>query len=126
MRRSAAPFSGQRGGEMKLRANSRISLSALVVLGFLSPRLARADVRLERIATGLTSPTFVTQAPGDNNSLYIVQRNFTVVKYDLTTRASSTILNLSGSRFTQTGDAGAVGLAFSPDFATDHLFYLSS
>ena len=111
---------------MKLRAICRISLSALILVGCLSAHAVRADVRLERIATGLTSPTFVTQAPGDNNSLYVLQRNFTVLKYDLATRTSSTVLNLSGSRFTQTGDSGAVGLAFSPDFATDHLFYLSS
>jgi hypothetical protein len=48
------------------------------------------------------------------------------VRYDLTTRTSTTVLDLSSSRSSANGDAGAVGLAFSPDFATDHTFFLSS
>ncbi|HEY2761550.1 MAG TPA: PQQ-dependent sugar dehydrogenase, partial [Pirellulales bacterium] len=101
-----------------------IALACLLSGGNFSA--AWAEIRLERVATGLNSPTFVTQAPGDPSSLYIVQRNFQVLKYNLATRISTTVLDLSSSRFTSTGDAGAVGLAFSPDFATDHKFYLSS
>src|ERR1700690_591938 len=114
------------GADMFRRFGFRRALFLLGLIEFCNPSLSRGDIRLERVASGLNAPTYVTQAHGDSSSLYIVQRNFQVLKYDLASHTSTTILDLSGSRSFFTGDAGAVGLAFSPDFATNHTFFLSS
>ena len=88
------------------------------------------NYRIERIASGLNQPTFVTQAPGDPaNVLYYIERTvspnatFTsnsamgkVSRYDVNTRTSTTVLDLSTRSLTH--DGGLLGLAFHPDFNT--------
>jgi glucose/arabinose dehydrogenase len=93
-----------------------------------SPTLAQ-DFRLERIASGLNQPTFVTQAPGDDpNVLYYIERTVSpnatfgansamgkVSRYDVATRTATTVLDLSARSLTQ--DGGLLGIAFHPDFS---------
>jgi len=88
----------------------------------------------QRIATGLNQPTEVVQAPNDNTDLYIVQRLQTVgftttsggiIKYDPTTQTSTTFLNLS-SGIQNVQDGGILSMAFSPNYATNGLFYVAS
>ena len=89
---------------------------------------------VQRIATGLNQPTAVVQAPNDNTDLYIVQRlqrvgstttSGGVIEYNPTTQTSSVFLNLaSGLPNVQNG--GILSLAFSPNYATNGLFYIAS
>jgi hypothetical protein len=76
----------------------------------------------------------VVQAPNDNTDLYIVQRLQTVgftttsgciIKYDPTTQTSTTFLNLS-SGIQNVQDGGILSMAFSPNYATNGLFYVAS
>jgi hypothetical protein len=90
---------------------------------------ARADYEVRRIATGLNQPTYVTQAPGDNTNLYIVERAAPdgslggIIRYDPVTRTRTTFLDLPGSLVQ---DGGAFVLAFHPDYASNGRFFVTS
>ena len=86
--------------------------------------------RLERIASGLSQPTYVTQAPGDPaNILYFAERTSNTIggfsainqmgkvwRYDVDTRTKTVVLDLSHRSVTN--DTGLQTIAFSPDFNT--------
>jgi hypothetical protein len=113
------------------------SLLAAVVLW--AARGSFAEYRIERIASGLNQPSAAAFAPGDNNTMYILERSQNnnvnlgkVLKYDIPTRTKTTILDL-GSRALGggTSDLGATCLVFHPDFNVQgssgyQKFYVSS
>jgi len=99
--------------------------------------------RIERIASGLNQPTYLTQAPGDPaNILYFSERTSNTIggfgavnqmgkiwKYDTTTRTKSLVLDLSSRLITN--DDGLETFAFHPDFNTSgalgfHKLYVTS
>ncbi len=87
----------------------------------------RADYTVQRVLNGLNQPTYVTQAPGDAASLYIMERsdgnnqNGRIRKYDQMTGAFTTFLDVPG---TLRDDGGAMSVTFHPDFQTNGLFYV--
>lgn len=117
----ATPLSRLRTHRTRQFARTIIGLAAF----FLSATdAAFAEYRIERVASGLNQPSSVAFAPGDNNTMYILERtqnnNFNmgkVLKYDIATRTKTTILDLS-SRAVGGGDSdlGAMCLAFHPEF----------
>ncbi len=87
-----------------------------------------------RVATGLNQPTQVVQAPNDSTDLYIVQRlqrvgstttSGGILKYNPITKSSSTFLDLS-SGLANVQDGGILSMAFSPNYASNGLFYVAS
>ena len=74
------------------------------------------------IATGLDSPTFVTQAPGDNNTLYITELGGAIRQLDLSTGVVSTFTTVEASTH---WSGGLHTMAFHPDFQTNGKFYLA-
>src|SRR5688572_18689593 len=84
--------------------------------------------RIERIASNLNQPTYVTQAPGDPaNILYYTERTFAALpgfgadndmgrvwRYDVNTRTRTMVLDLSARNVIN--DTGLQTIAFSPDF----------
>src|SRR6188508_2974415 len=95
----------------------------------LFPAVAVAQsYRIERIASGLNQPTYITQAPGDPaNILYFTERTSNTIggfdpinqmgkvwRYDVNTRAKTLVLDLSSRSVTN--DTGLQTIAFSPDF----------
>src|SRR3954453_18693638 len=77
--------------------------SLLAALVLCAARGSFAEYRIERIASGLNQPSSVAFAPGDNNTMYILERSQNddvnlgkVLKYDIATRTKSTILDLGG------------------------------
>src|SRR5688572_651068 len=92
---------------------------------------ARAQAyRIERIASGLNQPTYVTQAPNDPaNILYYTERTLNALpgfgannvmgrvwRYDVNTRTKTLVLDLSTRSVTN--DTGLQTIAFHPDFNT--------
>jgi glucose/arabinose dehydrogenase len=120
---------------MRRRAN--LSCACLVALGVI-PTVQALDYRIERIASGLNQPTYVTQAPGDPpNIIYFTERTSNTIagfnavnqmgkiyRYDMNTRTKTLVLDLSSRSVTQ--DDGLTAIAFSPDFQTNGKFYVSS
>ena len=114
------------------RRSAVVCLISIVTLAYCFPAGAQS-YKVERIASGLAQPTFVTQAPGDPANIIYYSTRITaatgtgggfnavnqmggIFRYDMNTRTSTQVMNLSYRNLT--GDEGLVGFAFSPDFNT--------
>lgn len=106
-----------------------LAAAAVAALLVAAPRTARAAYAVERVVGNLNQPVGVAQAPGDNGSLYIVERSDAsnqlgrVRKYDLATQSFTTFLDVAGSI---NSDGGLLGLTFHPNYQTNGLFYTTS
>src|SRR3954471_14651184 len=78
----------------------------------------------QRVASGLTQPVYVTAPAGDTTHIYIVQQDGRILRLDLTTGQLTTFFTIGGLTSTS-GEQGLLGLAFDPDYATNHKFYLN-
>ncbi len=76
-----------------------------------------------QVATGFPSPVFVTSAPGDPDTLYVVEQpgEIKIVQGGTITGTFLDIRNIVESG----GERGLLSMAFSPQYATNHLFYVS-
>jgi glucose/arabinose dehydrogenase len=79
-----------------------------------------------RVASGLTSPIFVTHAPGDQNRLFIVERAGAIKILNLTTGAVLPTPFLTIPAVDTGGEGGFLGMAFHPNYATNGKFYTYS
>ena len=84
-----------------------------------------AIVGLQRVATGLSAPIFVTHAPGDRTRLFIGQRGGSIRILNLTTGSLETTPFLSIPNVDQAGEGGLRGIEFHPDYATNGKFYVN-
>jgi glucose/arabinose dehydrogenase len=77
---------------------------------------ARAAIEgLQRVASGLAAPIFVTHAPGDTSRLFIAQRGGQIRILDLNTGVLQAAPFLSTTVDTE-GEGGLLGLAFHPNY----------
>lgn len=77
--------------------------------------IGSSTVIADTAITGLSYPWEVLYGP--DNYLWITERKGLVSRVDLNTKTKTPILDLSASLFNQ-GEAGLLGLALHPDFAT--------
>ena len=101
------------------------TLPAIVALGCAG--LASAcgtELTTTRVASGLSSPVFVTAPPGDFDRLFIVQQTGSIRILDLT---SGTLNATPFLQITVTGggERGLLGLAFDPNYAQNGYFYVN-
>ena len=82
-----------------------------------------ATLSFAQVATGFSSPVFVTSAPGDPDTLYVVEQRGTIEIVSGGT-ITGTFLDIS-SLVESGGEQGLLSMAFSPHYATNHLFYVS-
>lgn len=99
-----------------------LMLAALLALPSLS--VAQVSMDVERVVSGLSSPVFVTHAPGDADRLFIVQRGGQIRIFNTATGSlnSSNFMTVPG--VTSGGEQGLLGLAFHPDYQTNGFFYV--
>lgn len=96
-------------------------LAGLLVV---SNRLCAQSLDAIRVASGLSSPLFVTAPPGDANRLFIVQQGGQIRILNLATGVLKPTPFLTVSNITTAGEEGLLGLAFDPDYATNGKFYV--
>lgn len=77
-----------------------------------------------RVASGLSSPIFVTAPPGDFNRLFIVQQGGRIRILNLKTGLINATDFLSISDIVAGGEEGLLGLAFDPNYAATGKFYV--
>src|SRR5262249_3450030 len=77
-----------------------------------------------RVASGLSSPLFVTAPPGDFNRLFIVQQGGQIRILNLTTGVMNATPFLTVSNLQSGGEQGVLGLAFDPAYASNGKFYV--
>ena len=82
----------------------------------------RPAYSFKRIATGFASPTYVTSAPDDPATLYVVEQGG-LIRIVRGGRVTGTFLDIRNKVLFE-GEHGLLGLAFHPDFAHNHLFYV--
>jgi glucose/arabinose dehydrogenase len=100
--------------------------AALILLGCCSAESARADiVGLQRVASGLSNPIYVTHAPGDASRLFIVERGGAIRVLDLSSGALETTPFLTIPNVDTAGEGGLLGMAFHPDYPTNGKFYVN-
>jgi glucose/arabinose dehydrogenase len=116
-----------------MRATPLFWLIGLLLIS--STAVADIPLRATRLTSGLTNPLFVTQAPGDNNRLFILEqkaagsgtRTSGLVKiYNQATGTmnAAPFLN-TGSLMTNHNEQGLLGMAFHPDYQTNGKFYVN-
>jgi glucose/arabinose dehydrogenase len=107
-------------------------LAAISVLISAGPASA-AISGLQRVASGLTSPIFVTHAPGDRSRLFIAERGSPGESVNAT--AAIKILDLNTGSVLATpfltipgidnvSEGGLLGMAFHPDYSVNGKFYV--
>jgi glucose/arabinose dehydrogenase len=89
--------------------------------------LAWADgLAVQRVATGLSRPLYITAPPGDTARLFVVEQHTGLIKVlDLATGAinATPFLDLDG--LATGSEQGLLGLAFHPDYANNGYFYVN-
>jgi glucose/arabinose dehydrogenase len=77
--------------------------------------------RLQPIASGLSSPLYLTSPPGEVNRLFVVEQTGGIRVIKDGNLLPTPFLNLS-DRISAGGEQGLLGLAFYPDYATSGRF----
>ncbi len=88
-------------------------------------------IELDEIAAGLVAPIWATTAPGNVDSLYIVDQVGKVIQLNLQDKSTSVFFDVS-ARLVSLGafgpesfdERGLLGLAFHPNYQGNGLFYL--
>lgn len=83
---------------------------------------AASGYRLVKVVGDLGDALFVTAAPGDARSLYVVTQSGRVLVVQ-GNRVRRTFLDVSG-QISAGGERGLLGLAFHPDYATNRRLYV--
>jgi len=93
---------------------------------------ANVGFKLEKVTTsysfapylgGFDSPVYVTTAPGDPDTLYVVEQPGTI-RIVRNGKIAGTFLDIR-SLVVSGGEQGLLSMAFSPQYASNHLFYVS-
>ncbi len=106
------------------------SLAALVLLiVFTSVAIGQTSItalNFQRVGTGLARPVFATSAPGDSDSLFVLEQHAgTIQRIDLSTGTRSTFATLPSGTLSTRNEQGLLGLAFHPDYQTNGRYYLN-
>ena len=98
---------------------------AALVLGLLAGSASGgASTKLDfaQVAGGFSSPVYVTNAPGDPTTLYVVEQTGTI-KIVKGGTVTGTFLDIH-ARVKSGGEQGLLGLAFHPQYTSNHRFYV--
>ena len=103
----------------------RLLLAAAVALalGVWAGSASSSGAAFAPYASGFTSPVYVTSAPGDPTTLYVVEQPGTI-KIVRNGVAAGTFLDIR-SRIKSGGEQGLLSVAFHPQYATNHRFYVN-
>ncbi len=86
-------------------------------------------VKYQRVFPGITStqPTLLLQRPGDNNRFYIIEKAGRIFYFSNRQDVSKKhlYLDISKQKVDESYEGGLLGMAFDPDFDSNHYVYLS-
>ncbi len=83
---------------------------------------AAAPAPFQQIASGLNEAVYVTSAPGDASTLYVVEQRGTIVIVR-NGQTAGTFLDIR-DRVLDDGERGLLSVAFDPGYAQNHRFYV--
>lgn len=90
-----------------------------------TPSAALGSYAFQSVAvpTGIDSPIFLAQAPGNNDRYYVLERPGRVKTFIFGDSAVTQTVDFSEQVITS-GEGGALGMAFHPDFPTNRFVYI--
>jgi glucose/arabinose dehydrogenase len=88
-----------------------------------SARPERSALRLVRVASGLSSPVYVTGLRSEPGRLYVVEQEGRIVVLDRSRRLAEPFLDIR-SLVRSGGEQGLLSVAFDPGYATNRRFYV--
>ena len=98
-----------------------------MVVGVLVPASAWAGVKATPVgAVGdFNAPTYMAAPPGDTHRLFVVQQGgqIALIKDGVSARQAP-FLDISSEVHYVGGEQGLLSMAFAPDYATSHRFYV--
>jgi len=103
------------------RVKTSFRLLAVAAVALATAGTARA-YSFQQIADGFETPVYVTSAPGDASTLYVVERAGTIriVRAGVVV---GTLLDIRSDVWSE-GEGGLLSVAFHPGYAQNHLFYV--
>ena len=96
--------------------------STVALLGLVGGGAAARTPSFQPVVSGFTSPVGVTAAPGDPSTLYVVEQTGKV-EIVRDGRLAGTFLDIR-NRVRVGEELGLLGIAFHPNYAQNHLFYV--
>lgn len=109
-----------------MQSGGFLRAGAIALSIFLTALTSQGALRVQRVVGGLTKPLFVTQAPGDDDRLFIVeQHSGRILIFKNSTAAILAAPFLQVSPINTGGEQGLLGLAFHPNYAANGLFYVN-
>jgi glucose/arabinose dehydrogenase len=111
---------------LRRRTIAGATASALLALSHVTAVFAATPLTTKRVASGLSSPVFVTHAPGDFKRLFIAEQGgkIRLLFLDSGNLQGPPYLNLS-SKISCCGERGLLGLAFHPDYTENGYLYVN-
>jgi glucose/arabinose dehydrogenase len=103
-----------------LSLGTALSASACSSSSDTNPAVGKG-AKLEPVATGLSSPLYLTAPPGDLSRLFVVEQTGAVRIIKDGALLPAPFLDIS-SKITSGGEQGLLGLAFDPQYATNGRF----
>lgn len=106
----------------------RVPLIALASVIALVASAASGQIAVQRVASGLAWPVYVTAPPGDTERLFIVQQGGLIRIHKLGILLPEPFLDLSAlvtAGLSQYSEQGLLGLAFHPDYALNGFFFVN-
>jgi glucose/arabinose dehydrogenase len=104
-----------------MKALLALAAAAAVALGAGGGHARQLSFRL--IASGFVDPTYVTSAPGDPGTLYVVEQTGRV-QIVRDGRVTGTLLDIRDRVSTDDQERGLLSIAFHPGYPTNHLYYV--
>src|SRR3954447_1406077 len=92
------------------------------VVAFKAPKVT-TSYSFAPVVGGFDSPVYVTSAPGDPDTLYVVEQAGSI-RIARNGKITGTFLDIHGI-VKSGGEQGLLSMAFSPHYASNHLFYVS-
>ncbi len=106
-------FRGVRGRALRLA----------ILMGLLVPASASAVITATVVGT-FSSPTYIAAPPGDTHRLFVVQQSGQIELIKDGQKQATPFLDISSEVTDVGGEQGLLSMAFSPDYATSHRFYV--
>lgn len=98
----------------------------ILILVLIAPIMPNSwAIKTERIASGFSSPLFLTSPPGDFQRQFVVEQNSARIKIIKNGTVLPTPFIDLNSKAGSGGEQGLLGLAFHPDYANNGFFFVN-
>ena len=94
-----------------------------LVDGTVAPAVSSGSIKLTPVASGLSSPVLITSARDGTGRMFIVEQTGKILVLSNGSVLATPLLDISGS-VSKGPEQGLLGLAFHPNFKSNHKFYV--